>query len=78
MVAAGAEVGEGEMSGAGEFDSGGDDGGVEVEDGAELNLKTEVEGGSNPSTSSNTTIEDKHLHQNCRHHDAPRVIARQL
>ena len=44
VLAAGAEVGEAEMTGAGELKARGDDGGVEVEDGAELNLETELHG----------------------------------
>ena len=45
MFAAGAEVGEGEVGWAGELDAGGEDGGVEVEDGAELDLDSELDGG---------------------------------
>lgn len=44
VLAAGAEVGEAEVTGAGEFEARGDDGGVEVEDGAELDLKAELHG----------------------------------
>jgi hypothetical protein len=41
----GAEVGEGEAGGAGGFDSGGEDGGRELEDEAELDLDAELHGG---------------------------------
>jgi hypothetical protein len=45
VFAAGAEMGEAEVSGAGEFEAGGDDGGVEFDDRAELDLDTELHGG---------------------------------
>ena len=45
MLAAGAEVLEGEVRGAGELDADGEDGGVEIEDGAELDLYAELDGG---------------------------------
>jgi len=45
VFAAGAEMGEAEVSGAGELEAGGDDGGVEVDDGAELDLDSELYGG---------------------------------
>jgi hypothetical protein len=45
VFAAVAEVGEREVGGAGEFDAGGEDGGVEIEDGAELDLDAELDGG---------------------------------
>jgi hypothetical protein len=45
VLAAGAEVGEGGVGGAGEFEAGGDEGAVEFEDGAELELEAEVHGG---------------------------------
>src|SRR5437899_657253 len=38
-------MGEAEVSGAGELEAGGDDGGVEVDDGAELDLDSELYGG---------------------------------
>jgi hypothetical protein len=44
VLAAGAEVGEAEVTGTGEFETRGDDGGVEVEDGAELDLEAELHG----------------------------------
>lgn len=44
ILARGAEVGEAEVAGAGEFEARGDYGGVKVEDGAELNLETELHG----------------------------------
>jgi len=44
VLPAGAEVGEAEVTGAGELEAGGDDGGVEVEDGAELDFKAELHG----------------------------------
>lgn len=42
MLTAGAELGEGHVAGACEFDSGGDDGGVEVEDREQLDLDAEL------------------------------------
>ena len=45
IFAAGAEVGEAEVSGAGEFEAGGDDGGVEIDDCAELDFDAELHGG---------------------------------
>ena len=42
MFAAGAEFGEGFVAGAGQLDSGGDDGGVEVEDREQLDLNAEL------------------------------------
>jgi len=45
VFAAGAESGENFVAGAGEFDAGGDDGGVEVEDGAELDFYAEFDVG---------------------------------
>lgn len=45
VFAAGAEMGEAEVSGAGEFEAGGDDGGVEFDDGAELDLDAELHRG---------------------------------
>src|ERR1700730_6912380 len=45
VFAAGAEVGEAEGSGAGEFEAGGDDGGVKIDDRAELDLEAELHGG---------------------------------
>lgn len=45
VFAAGAEVGKAEVSGAGELEARGDDGCVEVDDGTELNLDTELHGG---------------------------------
>jgi len=44
VLAAGAEVGEAEMTGAGELKAGGDDGGIEIEDGAKLDLEAELHG----------------------------------
>ena len=44
VLAAGAEVGEAEMAGAGELQARGNDGGVEVEDGAELDLQAKLHG----------------------------------
>jgi hypothetical protein len=45
VFAADAEVGETEMTGAGEFQAGGDDGGVEIDGRAELDLEMELHGG---------------------------------
>ena len=45
VLAAGAEVGESEMTGTGEFKARGDDRSVEVDDGAELDLDPELHGG---------------------------------
>ena len=45
VFAAGAEVGEAKMAGAGEFEAGGEDGGVEIDDRAELDLEAELHGG---------------------------------
>ena len=45
MFAAGAEVVEGEVAGTGEFYASREDAGVEVEDGAELDLDAELDGG---------------------------------
>ena len=45
VFAAGAEMGEAEVAGAGEFEAGGDDGGVEIDDPAELDLDAELHGG---------------------------------
>jgi hypothetical protein len=42
VFAAGAEMGEAEMAGAGEFEAGGEDGGVKIDDGAELDLEAEL------------------------------------
>lgn len=42
VLAAGAEFGEGEVSGASEFEAGGDDGRVEIDDSAELDLDAEL------------------------------------
>jgi hypothetical protein len=44
VFAAGAEVGEGEVAGASELNAEGEHGGVEIEDGTELNLDVELEG----------------------------------
>lgn len=44
VLARGAEIGEAKVAGAGELQARGDDGGVEVEDGAELDLKAELHG----------------------------------
>lgn len=44
VLTAGAEVGEAEVAGTGEFEARGDDGGVEVEGGAELDLEAELHG----------------------------------
>ena len=49
MSAAGAEFGEGYMARTGEFDSGGEDGGVEVEDGAKLDFDAELHVGGRES-----------------------------
>jgi hypothetical protein len=38
-------MGEAEVSGAGEFEAGCDDGGVEIDDGAELEFYAELHGG---------------------------------
>jgi hypothetical protein len=45
IFAAGAEMGEAEVSGAGEFEARGDDGGVEIDDGAELDFNAELHAG---------------------------------
>jgi hypothetical protein len=45
VLAAGAEVGESEMVGAGELEAGGDEAGVEVEDETELDLEGDLEAG---------------------------------
>ena len=45
VFAAGTEMGETEVSGAGEFEAGGDDGRVEFDDRAELDLEAELHGG---------------------------------
>jgi hypothetical protein len=42
VFAAGTEMGEAEMASAGEFETGGEDGGVKIDDGAELNLEVEL------------------------------------
>jgi hypothetical protein len=44
ILARGAEVGEAEVAGAGEFEARGDYGGVEIEGGAELDLEAELHG----------------------------------
>ena len=44
ILAAGAEVRESEMADAGELESGGEDGGVEIDDGAELDFDVELDG----------------------------------
>jgi len=45
IFAAGAEMGEAEVSGASKFEARADDGGVEIDDGAELDLDTELHAG---------------------------------
>lgn len=45
VFSTGAEVGEAEVPGAGELEARGDDGCVEVDNGAELNLDAELHGG---------------------------------
>ena len=45
VSAAGAEIGERQMSGAGELNAGGDEGGIEIEDGTQLDLNTELHRG---------------------------------
>jgi hypothetical protein len=45
IFAAGAKVRQAEVSGAGEMQAGGDDGGVEIDDGAELDFDMEHDGG---------------------------------
>src|SRR6266849_1370512 len=49
VFAAGAEMGEAEVAGAGEFEAGADDGGVKIDDRAELNLDAELHGGRGES-----------------------------
>jgi hypothetical protein len=49
VFAAGAEMGEAEVAGAGEFEAGGDDGGVEIDDRTELDFDTELHGGGGES-----------------------------
>jgi len=44
ILAAGAEVGEAEVAGARELETGGDDRGIKVEGGAELDLEAELHG----------------------------------
>jgi hypothetical protein len=45
VFAAGAEMGEAEVSGARELKAGGDDGGVKIDDGAELDFYAELHRG---------------------------------
>jgi hypothetical protein len=45
VFAAGAQMGEAEVSGAGEFEAGGDYRGVKIDDGAELDFYAELHGG---------------------------------
>lgn len=45
VFAPGAEVSEAKMAGAGEFQAGGDDGGIEIDDGAELDFDAELHAG---------------------------------
>ena len=49
VTAAGAEAGEGVVGDGGEFDAGGDEGGVELDHGAELELEAELDGGGGGS-----------------------------
>ena len=49
VLAAGTEVRESEMADAGELESGGEDGGVEIDDGAELDLDAKLHGGGGES-----------------------------
>jgi hypothetical protein len=54
VFAAGAEVGEAEVAVASEFDAGGEDTGVEVDDGAELDFEAKLEGAGRERS----TVED--------------------
>jgi hypothetical protein len=54
IFAAGAEVGEAKMARASEFEAGGDDGGVEIDDRAKLDLEAKLHGGGRKGL----TIED--------------------
>jgi hypothetical protein len=45
VFATGAEMGETEVAGAGELETSCEDGGVEIDDGAELDLEAELQGG---------------------------------
>jgi hypothetical protein len=49
IFVAGAEVGEAKMAGARKFQARGEDGGVKINDGAKLDLETELHGGGGES-----------------------------